>query len=206
MTTALTASSEMAELVHDLRSPLAAIEAAAHAILGMGGFEPAVCRMIDLVAQEARSAQLLVDSALSGAGHASSCPIAPVLTLVATRAAVRWSAEVQVSGEGLLAGAHGDEVDIGRAVSNLVDNAFQHGECQDVRIEAVVRGAWVVIRVSGANHSDHENGVHASHGIGLQSVRRLVEYSGGHYEIFQIDGVRVDELHLPLALDPAEST
>jgi signal transduction histidine kinase len=196
----------MHELVHDLRSPLAAIEAAAHAVLGMGVDEPAVRRLIDLVALEARSAQVMVDHALEGSGATGTVSVAPLLATVASRHATRWSATVHVEGDALDEQVTGDGAELARAIGNLVDNAFQHGRCTSVRLQAVQRGLWLVVRVlevrSPQGVPPARQGV--SHGIGLQSVRRLLLAAGGHHQVLLDEGVRVDEVHLPLAR-PARS-
>jgi signal transduction histidine kinase len=191
----------MHELVHDLRSPLAAIEAAAHAVLQMGVDDPAVRRLIDLVALEARSAQVLIGHALEGSPAGRTVRVAPLLSHVATRHATRWSAVVDVEGDALDEEVNGDGAELARALGNLVDNAFEHGRCTSVRLQAVRRGLWLVVRVLEVRASPTvpppRQG--SSHGIGLQSVRRLLATAGGHHQVLLDDGVRMDEVHLPLA-------
>ena len=200
MTLTVTISDEMHELVHDLRSPLAAIEAAAQAVLGIGVDQPAVRRLINLVAIEARCAQVMVDSALDGQPPRDTVRVAGLLAMVADRSSTRWGGVVHVEGPGLEDNVHGDQSELARAIGNLVDNAFQHGGCAQVRLQAHRRGRWLVIRVAGASALPPPKTTSMrSHGIGLQSVDRLLAACGGHHKVLTDSSGRVDEIHLPLS-------
>ena len=153
MTTALAGDSyehfEITELVHDPRSPLAAIESAAMAVLGMGVADHAVRRLVDLVAAEARAAQELVDTALDDIKRLDVFPVAPLVHAVAARASIRWKGEVQVQDHAPAAHIAGSPQQFLRAVGNLVDNAFQHGDSDTVVVALETQGDEVAIRVSG---------------------------------------------------------
>jgi nitrogen-specific signal transduction histidine kinase len=199
------AHDELSELVHDLRSPLAAIEAAARAVLDMAAHEPVVRRLIDLVALEARSAQELVDDALDGRRTHVSFALGDALIPIAERASTRWGTPVAVTGEGRAGQVLGDPAEIARAVANLVDNAFQHGRCSDVQVELELRQAWVVVQVRAGNAQDRNVVNLRSHGLGLRSVQRAARAFGGHYGVAHEGAHRVDEIHLPLALAPGDT-
>ena len=190
-------TSQLTELVHDLRSPLAAIEAAARAVLGLSEQAPAARRLIDLVAHEARCAQLMVDEALLGAAPAGEVPLRDVLDSVARRTSTRWGAPVHVHGAGSGLRLPEGATEVGRAVGNLVDNAFQHGHCAVVSIGAEVVSGWLVLTIIGA---DERGSVpeQPSHGLGLRSVRNLTRAWGGSHEVRTELGRRVDLLRLPL--------
>ena len=200
------------ELVHDLRSPLAAIEAAARAILGMGVDEAPVRRLIDLVAAEARVAQEMVDSALEHATAGETFDVAPLLHSVAARASTRWGGVVRVQDHAPGAGLSGMHGDCLRAIANLVDNAFQHGGTDDVLITASVVGDFLSICVSGSEPwSRPRRGAapaqaEVSHCIGLRSVNRLAQDLGGYHQVRVKDGCRVDELCLPVRVRVASAS
>jgi len=198
MTTAFAVDDGYTELVHDLRSPLAAIEAAAHAVLATDGQNPVVHRLITMIAEQARCAQSVVDSALATSSGTGSFEVGPVLAAVACRSGVRWSAPVHVEGEGLAATVLGDPLQVNRAVGNLIDNAFQHSRCGSVRLVAERRNTWLVIRVVGGQDGAPSAPAQPSHGLGLQSVRRIMQACDGRYATTTRDGARVDELRLRL--------
>ncbi len=197
-------TSQLSELVHDLRSPLAAIEAAARAVLGLSEQAPAARRLIDLVAHEARCAQLMVDEALLGAAPHGEVALGDLLDCVARRTSTRWGAPVHVHGAATSVRLSEGATDVGRAVGNLVDNAFQHGHCAEVSVGVEVVSGWLVLSiVGGEERSTFPE--QPSHGLGLRSVRNLTRAWGGSHEVGTERGRRIDLLRLPLPAEPARS-
>ncbi|HEU5033595.1 MAG TPA: ATP-binding protein [Mycobacteriales bacterium] len=208
-----TTDTAIRQLVHDIRSPVAAIEASASALLLRPNMDPDTRGLLELVVQEARAvhdmaSQALGDGARRGGNNTEAARrqsakrtalLSDVLHLVARRCSAAWDRPVRVATKP----AFGDcqlsmpAAELARALTNIVDNAFQHGHAASVTIEADRRNSQVLVRVRmrGIDLTHHTR--RSSHGLGLTYVGRFAREHGVSVQVRGRGVDRVDELTFP---------
>lgn len=178
----------LAVLVHELRSPVAALVAIAEAFADRRtALDPAHSRrLLELAVDACRSIDRLVTDEDAFSVEPRLVEVAPLLEGIA-----RGRAELDVE-PGLVVRA--DPVRLRQAIGNLLDNAERHGT--SVRVAARADGAEVLIAVS-----DDGPGVPAgldvfaagvsgagSTGYGLAVARSIAERHGGRVELVSLPG------------------
>ena len=173
-------------LCHDMRSPLAALEA----VLGSLDGPPDRAReLLDLArAQTAQlSSMLRTADATGGALRGTGPRLLRDVVLASVAAAglprVLLTAEVlDGAGEVPVADAR-----VQRILTNLLENAHRHGGGRPVRLEATLRGGWVRLAVAQAGvpvsrvvgHLQQTRPPLDLTGLGLWSVQRQTRELGG---------------------------
>jgi signal transduction histidine kinase len=198
----------VANVTHELRTPVAAMQGCAETLLA-GGVDPErAAKFLEMMHKHAQRISGLVDGLLALADLEAAAPMAParepVTVLAAARDAVetlrgraadrRATIHIDVAHDCV---ALGDPVRVDQVLENLVDNAIKHGaEGGTVRIEGRREGDAAVVRVI-----DDGPGIDAVHldrvferfyrvdagrsreaggaGLGLAIVKHLVESMGG---------------------------
>jgi signal transduction histidine kinase len=197
----MTEVDRLSVLVHELRSPVAALQAIEETVRTAGADLSAVerRRMFELAAAAGRDIErLLSDPEL----FSVSLELVDVAGLVASLA----SSEVSVrADDGLV--VEGDPVRLRQAVANLVANGLRHG--RHVTVSARENGEEVDIAVSDDGPGidpvvpdPFAPGVSGagSSGLGLYVSRAIAEAHGGRLEIVSSPGEgAVFRLALPLA-------
>lgn len=173
----MTTPSALDVLVHELRSPVAALAALAETLAAGGPDLPATerRRLLALAIAAARDAErLLADPDLFSVRHED----VPVATLLEGLAGVETSCAPDLV-------VRGDPVRLRQALDNLVANATRHAE--RVTVDAALRGDRVVISVADDGPGvDPDIDVFAagasgsgSTGLGLYVARRIARAHGG---------------------------
>ncbi|WP_322761763.1 HAMP domain-containing sensor histidine kinase [Frankia sp. Cr2] len=177
---------ELGDLCHDLRQPIAAIEAAVWAALTDPDASSEVRNWLDRVLLEADRLAGLVDSAASGA-----CARLVDLPELLVEAAAYWDRAVptqvrhRASAATHVAPVVADPVMLRRAVDNLVGNAARAaGSSGRVEMTAtsMADGTWVSVEVDDDGPGfDRKPAGFA--GLGLRLVEQTIERYDGRVEI-----------------------
>ena len=170
----------LALLAHELRSPVAALEALVHAAPGVTATEVRRGLLARALAAARDLERLLSDPDLL------SLRLEPV-DLVATARALATD-RVSVRGEGRLL-VRADETRLRQALANLVANGLRHGTRVELAVEA--RHGSVVVEVTddgpgfdvGADPFARGTSGVGSSGLGLWLSRAIVEAHGGSLEL-----------------------
>jgi signal transduction histidine kinase len=211
--TVSTGETTIRQFVHDIRSPIAAIEASASALQMMPNVDPDSRRMLDLIVVEARLVQEMASQALGdntasrdAAVYPSSAPPAPallseVLHIVAGRCRAAWNHPVEIKIDENVSDWHASTpaTELVRVLTNLVDNAFQHGRAASVTVEAERRGGRVMVRVRTDGLDLTDRAPRTSHGLGLGYVDQFAREHGVSVNVRGWGVDRVDELSFPAA-------
>jgi signal transduction histidine kinase len=208
-----TTDTAIRQLVHDIRSPVAAIEASASALLLRPNMDPDTRGLLELVVQEARAVHDMASQALGDGGRRRSdgadvterrppqrtAVLSEVLHLVARRCSAAWDRPVRVATRPSVGDCQLSmpAAELARALTNIVDNAFQHGHAASVTIEADRRNSRVLVRVRmrGIDLTRHTS--RSSHGLGLTYVGRFAREHGVSVQVHGRGVDRVDELSFP---------
>ena len=187
----MSADDRVAVLVHEVRSPVAALAAVAEALRDEHLTSPARDELVGLaIGACAAIERIVTDIAIASVRRATVDPSTLIGQAVATGALGGLSIEARVAGE--LGPIDGDPVRLRQALDNLVANALIHGGDGPVVVSAAqVDGAVVisVIDVGPGIAADQlerifESGVRLDgdrpgSGLGLVISREIVEAHGG---------------------------
>lgn len=190
-----------ADLSHELKNPVAAIRASAEVLEESALDEPEEARrFVGRIREAAERIERLLGELLSLAqiearGAESFEPVD--LRKLAQRSLTAFGeagARVEIGGARDVS-ARGDENWLGRAISNLIDNALVHSGSGPVRLDIEQRGGDVEIRVE----NDGQVGAHVRQrlfrrfvttradrggtGLGLAIIRAVAEAHGGRAEL-----------------------
>jgi signal transduction histidine kinase len=192
---ALNASDErerLALLVHEVRSPTAALTAIAAALTEEGLDEETTRALLGLAVAASRGIDRIVGDGALGPLHAEKVDIGAVAQAAVASAALR-GARIRLVVQSDLPAVRGDAVRLRQALDNMVANAVAHaGAGEEVLVVATVREPEVVISVSdrgpGIAAADQERiflpGVRLDDdrpgsGIGLAVARAVAEAHDG---------------------------
>jgi two-component system sensor histidine kinase BaeS len=188
-------SERLALLVHEVRSPAAALAAIAQAVRGEGLDPVSVRELAGLAVRAARSVERIVGDAALGSLRVEGVDLDRLLKDVVTAAAleggpVRLSAAPDLE-------IDADPIRLRQAIDNLVSNALVHSGSREVIVVRAERGdGTILISVSdsgrGIAPENHErifergerlDGPVAGSGLGLDVVREIVAAHGGSVTI-----------------------
>lgn len=205
-----------AELVHDLRSPVAAVAGYVQLLRERDpdlGPDRRHRVLVDVMAELDRVRRMLEDllAALSADADLDRPVEADIVDLVdvvheAVRTGRGIAQRVGAEPDFVLelpssATVVGDRDALIRVVTNLLDNAVRYaptGTSIDVEVEADDREVWLRIRDRGPGLAEPGEGTGRSGGLGLQVVRSLVRAHGGEVAIDAAEGGgTVAEVRLP---------
>ena len=182
--TGLSGDPRVQELFHDLRHPVATITALIAAAKTVPNIPPPVLRRLSQIEAEAR---LISDLTL----HVLEDSLAPrPLDAGATAATVveamrpLYGGTIELSTEGDLM-VIADEIALGRAISNLLDNAMRAAGSEGaVRVTVAKSDQWIRFDIgdSGPGFGSGPRGVA---GLGLFIVDRFVRSHGGTIQILE---------------------
>ncbi len=148
----------IAVLGHDLRNPLASIEAGA-SLLRRADLDPRSATTVGLIQGSVRRMSRLIDNVLDfargrlGGGfpleRTADAPLAPVLELVLAELRVAWPDRTIQANIDLPDRVDCDHARIAQLLSNLVANGLTHGSPDEpVRVDAAVASRRLIIAVS----------------------------------------------------------
>lgn len=191
----------LAVLVHEVRSPVAALAAVAETAAESSHAEPATFRVLLRLALAAcRAIERLVMDAAVASVHFTPVDLG-ALTGDAVAAHLVRGAEIAVAVEDDLV-VDGDPVRLRQVVDNLITNALVHGESAGVTVHAARSGDAIHVVVSDAGPGvpaaelDRIFGAgvrlrndRPGSGIGLALARAIVEAHGGSLSSRSGEGV-----------------
>jgi signal transduction histidine kinase len=188
-------SDRLALLVHEVRSPVAALTAISEAVREDDLDRGSLRELAGLALRAARSVERIVGDAALGSIELERVDLERLLRDAATAAmlaggAVRLSAAPDLE-------IDADPIRLGQAIDNLLGNALVHsGSDEDVVVRAERSDESVLISVSdsgrGIAAEDHErifergerlDGSVAGSGLGLDVVRQIVTAHGGSVSV-----------------------
>lgn len=179
-------------LVHEVRSPVAALSAISEA-LGCGGLDvAATCRLVALAAEAARGIERLVSDAALGSVRLEDVDVRRLVTESVAVAELR-GAPIRGSIAREVPTLEGDPVRLRQALDNLIANAVAHTpQGAEVEVGVTTSGSLVLISVSDSGEGISareqarifEPGVRFAvdrpgSGLGLAVARAIAEAHGG---------------------------
>jgi signal transduction histidine kinase len=190
VTRELPENERIALLVHELRSPVAALAAIAEAAREDGTDSDSLRQLAGLAFRSCRSIARIVDDVALGALELERIDLARLLDDAVTAATLE-GASVRLTNTGSL-DMDADAVRLRQAVDNLIRNALEHsGSSAAVRVHGERDGDVVVVTVTdsgrGIAAEDRDRifergtrlGASAGSGLGLDVVRQIVDAHGG---------------------------
>jgi signal transduction histidine kinase len=190
-------------VAHEVRNPLAAIEAAAEVLHQDGGLDPTLKPAVDIVCRQVDRLKVLMQDLLLIGRPLQQYSLAPVSLLRVVESTVRsWSAtnatpRVEIlapEGDALLVRAAGGRLE--QVILNLLDNAAHHSPPESVirvALEATERHMRLLVQDEGAGvarealervfepfFTTREEGT----GLGLNVVKSIVESHGGQVALW----------------------
>lgn len=214
-----------ADIAHELRTPLAALQAGLEELRD-GLVEPDPRRLAALHAQSVRLGRIVGDLADLSAAESAALSLRRVpIDLGVLVADAVIAAEPALSDAGLTIGIHlaegvivdGDADRLHQAVGNLLANTARHCRPGDaVTVSLSAADGWALVKVADTGpgltaaeqprvfdrlwRGDADSGGAAGMGIGLAIVRELVVAHGGSVTVTSNDaGGATFSLHLPLS-------
>ena len=209
---------QLALLVHELRSPVAALAAISRVLADEGSETGTLPDLVRLALTACRSVTHIADEAAVGSLERRDVAV-PALVCDAVAAVVLEGAHVRASLEEGLPVIRADDVRLRQALDNLVRNAVLHsGSSEDVVVSARRDGSLLLISVAdsgvGIPEAEHarifEQGTRldASHegtGTGLAIARSIVQAHGGTLTVDSAPGSGAT-FTIALPLDDAGAT
>jgi two-component system sensor histidine kinase MtrB len=215
----------VANVSHELRTPLATLEATSGLLSEhRDELSPAGREAVDLIVEDVSGLRRLIEELLEvselDAGRASVAWEKVELRTLARAIVRRRRLDVPVEGEPVSTFA--DKARLDRVLGNLVDNAYEHGGGQGVRLEVGRDDGWshVAVRDAGpgiasedlprvferffktdASRSREQGGV----GLGLALALENARLMGGTIEVESVpEGGSTFTLRLPVRSAPPE--
>jgi signal transduction histidine kinase len=187
-------------LVHEVRSPVAALAAVAESIHELSDDDAARRRLVRLAVAACAAIERIVADVRVASVHASPMDVgALVRDVVAARAVAGANVEAHVADALPLVAA--DPVRIGQAVDNLIGNALVHGGDRAVVVRAGRSSDGVTISVAdtGGGIEPEEldrifdagvrlDAARAGSGLGLALVKAIVDAHGGSIAVESTPG------------------
>lgn len=141
----------VAGVSHELRTPLSALQATSELLVAARDELPEERReVVDMVHEEVVELRRLVEELLEvselDAGRARARWESVDLRALSAAVAAKRRVAVEVTGEEVRTWA--DKARLERILGNLIDNAFEHGEGREVRVEVAGNGRSCELRVS----------------------------------------------------------
>jgi signal transduction histidine kinase len=191
----------LAVLVHEVRSPVAALRAIGEAARGSRSDATSIAELVRLALSACDAIERVVSDAPMTAVERERVDLAHLLADTASAVTLR-GARVRVVARSGLPDAELDPVRVRQALENLVANALAHTpDGGEVVLEAGVEGADAILSVtdSGPGISRDEQvrvfepGVrlgseYAGSGLGLSVVKEIAEAHGGHVRVRSAPG------------------
>ena len=184
-------SAVLRALCHDMRSPLASLEAVLHNLHATAVDSAARAELLEVATAQAEHLASMLRTASAAGGAVESGPGWPRDLVQVMRAAAASSGlprrQLQVALPGTAAEVAVADARVQRILTNLLENAHRHGRGAPVRLEARRRPRWVRLSVG-------QTGVPAERvlphllrvtpptdltGLGLWSVRQQTAELGG---------------------------
>ena len=187
-------------LCHDMRSPLASLEALLHHLHTPAVDAPRRAELIDVARAQIEhlSSMLRTATATGGAlDRRSAEPRRLTHVVTAAAAASGLSArQLHIAMDGTAAEVAVADPRVQRIVTNLLENAHRHGRGAPVRLEARCRRGWVRLSVAQTGVPAHRVLPHLRRtappsdlaGLGLWSVRQQAADLGGDVSWAMADG------------------
>lgn len=171
---------QVREVVHDMRQPLAVITALVGAAECSQGVPSDVRRHLDQIKGQVRHLAELCDRMLDGSARHRVLAVDHVVRTAVREAELAHGAAIDVvTTEALV---YGDDVNLHRAVGNLLDNACRASGPEGVRAAVIEDGGDVRITVSDAGPGFME-GPPGTASLGLGIVQAVVREHRGHVEL-----------------------
>jgi signal transduction histidine kinase len=200
MTTSGLGDARLAVLVHEVRSPVAALSAVAETFTESSPGEPARRELVRLAVAACRAIERIVMDVAVISVRAERLDVAPLVRESVASHVVRGGDVAANVADGDLV-VEGDPVRLRQALDNLVGNALAHGRSATVvvtvsRSEGVIR---IAVSDSGPGIPTHEHerifelGQRLSNetpgsGLGLPLVRAIVDAHRGTLEVESAPG------------------
>ena len=190
----------LAVLVHEVRSPVAALAAIAGTFASAGANDPDRGELVRLAISACRGLErIAVDALVVSVRHEAVDPAALVRDAVTTAGLRGARIESDVVSD--LPAISGDPVRLRQALDNLVANAIVHSGSDVVTVSASASGDGVVISVSdsgiGIPEGEQEriflagarlDSDRPGSGLGLALVRAIVDAHGGRLTVTSAPG------------------
>lgn len=170
--------SEVREVVHDMRQPLAAMAALVAAVEGRDDIPPDVRWSLDRIKDQLGHLRELSHRVLDSDGVRCLLAIDELVAEVVSDAELAHGRAIEMVGYGQAVLVVGDAVSLRRAVSNLLENACRAAGPRWVRV-AVSRGDGDVRVDVSDGGPGFANGPPGSSSLGLTIVHSIARQHGG---------------------------
>ncbi len=172
--------SQTREVVHDMRQPLATIAVLVGAAEADGGLSPEVRRCLQQIKDQARELGELCRRILDSSSDHRIVALGELVADVVARAEAAYGCHIGVAASD--ARVFGDEVNLRRAVGNLLENACRAADGGAVRVRVREVGPEVRVEVTDAGPG-FGAGPRGTTSLGLAIVDGIVRQHSGRVEI-----------------------